>query len=67
MPIPRLAATASGADVAAALAAEGCAVVERLVSPALLERARTELHPYLDATALGPDDFEGIVVPPGTP
>jgi ectoine hydroxylase-related dioxygenase (phytanoyl-CoA dioxygenase family) len=59
MPIPRLAADASGADVAAALEREGCAVVERLVSPQLLERARTELEPYLEATALGPDDFAG--------
>ncbi len=59
MPIPRLTASASGADVAAALAAEGCAVVERLVPPALLDRARTELAPWLDATPVGTDDFSG--------
>jgi ectoine hydroxylase-related dioxygenase (phytanoyl-CoA dioxygenase family) len=59
MPIPRLPATASGHDVAAALRAEGCAVVERAVPPALLDRARAELQPYLDASPVGPDDFAG--------
>src|SRR5215475_15793706 len=59
MPIPRLAATASGQEVADALGREGCAVVERLVPPALLDQARAELRPYLDATPLGTDDFMG--------
>ncbi len=59
MPIPRLAATATGADVAAALAAEGCAIVERVVPPALLEQAKRELQPHLDATPGGTDDFAG--------
>ncbi|MBI3768537.1 MAG: phytanoyl-CoA dioxygenase family protein [Deltaproteobacteria bacterium] len=59
MPIPRLAATASGPDVAAALAAEGCAIVERVVPPALLAQVRAELQPYLDATPAGSDDFAG--------
>ncbi len=59
MPIPRLPATATGADVAGALAAEGCAIVERLVPASLLEQARTELRPFLDATAPGNDEFSG--------
>ena len=59
MPIPRLAPTTGGAAIADALRAEGCAIVERLVSPALLERARGELQPYLDATPAGPDEFAG--------
>lgn len=59
MPIPRLPATATGADVAAALRAEGCAVVERVVPPALLERAKSDLAPWLDATPVGVDDFAG--------
>ena len=59
MPIPRLPATATAADVAEALDREGCAVVERLVPPALLDRARAELKPYLDATPAGPDEFTG--------
>jgi ectoine hydroxylase-related dioxygenase (phytanoyl-CoA dioxygenase family) len=59
MPIPRLTAATTGADVAAALAAEGCAIVERVVPPALLAQAKTELQPYLDATPAGSDDFAG--------
>jgi ectoine hydroxylase-related dioxygenase (phytanoyl-CoA dioxygenase family) len=60
MPIPRLSATATGADVAAALDAEGCAVVERLVPSAVLDRARAELRPFLDATVPGTDEFSGL-------
>ncbi|HVN84657.1 MAG TPA: phytanoyl-CoA dioxygenase family protein [Candidatus Binatia bacterium] len=59
MPIPRLSANASSADVAAALAADGCAVVEHVVPRGLLDRAREELQPYLDATPVGPDAFSG--------
>ena len=59
MPIPRLPASATPEAVAEALDREGCAVVERLVPPALLDRARAELKPYLDATPAGTDDFSG--------
>jgi hypothetical protein len=59
MPIPRLDPDCPAADVAAALGREGCAVVERLVPRALLDQARSELQPYLDATPFGPDDFSG--------
>jgi ectoine hydroxylase-related dioxygenase (phytanoyl-CoA dioxygenase family) len=59
MPIPRFAATADGAAIAEALRGAGCAIVERLVQPALLDRVRHELQPYLDATPPGPDEFAG--------
>jgi hypothetical protein len=59
MPVERLAATATGADVAAVLARDGCAIVERVVPPSLLDRARGELAPYLEATPVGPDEFSG--------
>jgi len=59
MSVEHLAATASGTDVAAVLARDGCAIVDRVVPPALLERARAELTPHLDATAFGPDEFSG--------
>jgi ectoine hydroxylase-related dioxygenase (phytanoyl-CoA dioxygenase family) len=59
MPVPRFAATTAGADVAEALGREGCAIVERLVPPAVLDRVREELRPWLDATPYGPDDFAG--------
>jgi len=58
MPIPRLPSTATGAEVADALRREGCAVVE-MVAPALLDRVRGELQPFIDATPTGPDAFTG--------
>ncbi len=59
MSIPRLSAAAAGRDVADALAQQGCAIVESVVPPALLDQARAELKSYLDATPVGPDDFAG--------
>jgi ectoine hydroxylase-related dioxygenase (phytanoyl-CoA dioxygenase family) len=59
MPVPRLAADCSADQVAAALAEQGCAIVERLVEPARMARARAELEPWLEATPTGPDGFAG--------
>ncbi len=59
MPIPRLKSSATGTEVAAALAEQGCAVVERLVPVQILDRCRAELRPWLEATPTGPDDFSG--------
>ncbi len=60
MPVPRFAASAQPTEIAAALAAEGCAIVERLVDPTVLDRARAELRPWLDATPNGRDEFSGF-------
>jgi ectoine hydroxylase-related dioxygenase (phytanoyl-CoA dioxygenase family) len=60
MDVPRLSPTATPDEIAAALADAGCAIVERLVAPPLLGRARAELAPWLDATACGRDDFAGF-------
>ena len=57
MPVEHLAATA--ADVAAVLARDGCAIVDRVVPPSVLDRAREELAPHLEATPFGPDEFSG--------
>jgi len=59
MKIEHLPASASPADVAAVLARDGVAVVDGLVPPATMDRAREELAPFLDATPFGPDDFAG--------
>jgi ectoine hydroxylase-related dioxygenase (phytanoyl-CoA dioxygenase family) len=56
--VERLPAAAGPADVAAALRRDGCAIVERVVAPAAMERVREELAPYLAATPTG-DDFGG--------
>src|SRR5690349_25036086 len=59
MSVPRLTANASGTEIGDALGRAGCTIVERLVPVALLDRARAELEPWLDATPFGPDDFAG--------
>lgn len=57
--IPRLDATAGAEEVAAAIGAAGCAVVERLVSEELCDRLAAELAPHLEATPTGGDGFTG--------
>ncbi len=57
--IPVLPRAASADDVEGALREAGCAVVERLVEPALLDAIREELGPFLRATQPGADEFAG--------
>ena len=59
MALAHLPATTDADAVAAALARDGAVIVDRLVAPALLDRIRAELAPWLDATLPGPDDFSG--------
>jgi ectoine hydroxylase-related dioxygenase (phytanoyl-CoA dioxygenase family) len=59
MRVEHLPATATGEEVAAVLARDGVAVVDRLVAPEVMDRARAELQPYLAGTAVGPDEFSG--------
>jgi len=57
--IPRFVSDAAPADVVAALAAEGCAIVERLVGDDVVDAVTDEMAPWLDATPTGGDDFSG--------
>ena len=59
MPIPHLAPTASGEDIAAVLASDGAVVVDRLADPTLMDRVRAELSPFMAATRTGSDEFSG--------
>jgi ectoine hydroxylase-related dioxygenase (phytanoyl-CoA dioxygenase family) len=59
MKIRHLPATTSADELAAVLGEEGAAIVDRLVEPALLDRAERELDPFLAATPFGPDSFAG--------
>jgi ectoine hydroxylase-related dioxygenase (phytanoyl-CoA dioxygenase family) len=59
MAIERLPANTAPEAVAAAIAQSGYAIVERVVEPAVLDQARAELGPHIDATPFGPDDFAG--------
>jgi hypothetical protein len=57
--LQRFAADASPVDVAAAVKADGAAIVERAISEAHVAATLAELRPYMDATPNGPDDFTG--------
>jgi len=59
MSIPRFPASTGHAEVTAALAEFGCAVVEQMVPVATMRKARDELRPWLDATSMGTDEFAG--------
>jgi ectoine hydroxylase-related dioxygenase (phytanoyl-CoA dioxygenase family) len=59
MPVDHLPSSATPEEIAAVLARDGAAVIDRLVAPAVLDRTRDELAPYLAATGPGPDDFSG--------
>ncbi|HZR81489.1 MAG TPA: phytanoyl-CoA dioxygenase family protein [Candidatus Binatia bacterium] len=59
MSIEHLPASSDPAAVASALTRDGVVVVDRLVPPAVMDGARAELAPWLDATPCGPDEFSG--------
>ncbi len=59
MSIEHLPADSTAEQVAAVLARDGVAVVDHLVAPDVMDRARAELAPWLDATRAGPDEFSG--------
>jgi ectoine hydroxylase-related dioxygenase (phytanoyl-CoA dioxygenase family) len=58
--VPVLSANADAAAVVAAIRESGCAVVDRLVAPDVLDRIGDELEPYLRETAVGKDEFSGF-------
>jgi ectoine hydroxylase-related dioxygenase (phytanoyl-CoA dioxygenase family) len=59
VPLTHLPATATPAEVAAALRADGACVVDRLVSDAVMDRVAAEMGPWVDLTPEGGDDFIG--------
>jgi len=59
MPVPHLAPDAAAERVAAALARDGCCVVDRLVAPEVMDRLQGELAPHLARTRPGADAFSG--------
>jgi hypothetical protein len=59
MSLKHFVATASAAEVAAALTQEGAAIVDQLVTAEVMDSVAEELRPWIDATRFGPDDFAG--------
>src|SRR5215213_673924 len=60
MAIHALNSTAALEDVAEALQRDGCVVVRNLVPASLMETIYAELKPFIEATAVGRDDFAGV-------
>jgi ectoine hydroxylase-related dioxygenase (phytanoyl-CoA dioxygenase family) len=59
MKISHFSKTSSAEEVAAALAADGVAVIDRLVDGAVLDRAEKELASWVERTPFGVDEFAG--------
>ena len=59
MTVQHLPPTASADDVAAVMAADGCAIIDRLASAELLDRVDTEMADHVARTPYGTDDFAG--------
>jgi len=59
MKVEHLPADASPQDITKILQRDGCAVVDRLVSRAAIDRVREEMAPYIERTKLGQDAFSG--------
>jgi hypothetical protein len=57
--IPRFPADASAHDVAGALTTAGAAIIERLVPGSLVDELLGQMHPLIEATPFGGDDFVG--------
>lgn len=60
MEIQRFPADVEADVITAALAADGCAVIERLVPEQTMDDLTRELAPWMSETPLGPDDFSGF-------
>lgn len=58
-PIQYLSPTASAESVVEALSSDGCAVIEGLATPGLVDAVCDELKPFIDATPRGLDGFGG--------
>jgi len=59
MKIAHFSKTSAPEEVAAALAEDGVAVIDHLVDGEVLDRAASELAPWIERTPFGVDDFAG--------
>ncbi len=57
--IPRFDRSSSATEIVEAFRTAGCAVIERLVDPEVVDRVRGEMDPHIAATPTGGDDFSG--------
>jgi len=57
--IPRLTASATAEEIAAALRDHGAVIVEQLLDATTCDRLQAELEPWVATTPVGADDFSG--------
>jgi len=57
--IPRLTASATAEEIAAALRDHGAVIVEQLLDATTCDRLQAELEPWVASTPVGADDFSG--------
>jgi ectoine hydroxylase-related dioxygenase (phytanoyl-CoA dioxygenase family) len=60
MSLQVLSNTATVEDIGEVLHQDGCVIVRNLVPESLMDTIHAELTPYIDATAIGRDDFAGF-------
>lgn len=60
MPVQELSNTSTAEGVVAVLQQDGCAIVRNLVPESLMEAIYSELKPFIEATAIGRDEFAGF-------
>src|SRR5579863_5995897 len=59
MSIKHLPVSASSDEICAALADDGCVVVDRVVRPEVMDEIADEMRPFTEKTPIGADDFSG--------
>src|SRR5260370_24571006 len=59
MSIKHLPVSASADEICAALADDGCVVVDNVVRPEVMDEVAAELRPFTEKTPIGADDFSG--------
>ncbi len=59
MPVQTLPPTSTNEEILAVIDADGAAILADVIGQDIIDRLKTELTPYIDATPMGSDDFTG--------
>ena len=59
MPVEHVSPDTPAEKIAEIMSRDACCVVDRVVSPNVMDRAASELKPWFDKIPVGRDDFSG--------
>jgi len=59
MPLQHFTADSEPTEIVEALSRDGGAIIDSLVDPSVMDQARAELEPFIEATPPGSDEFSG--------